>query len=79
VPVLLLAGDADPLDPPGSVRGWRSVFPNGRLVTVPGLAHGVIAYGCLRLVVARFVAAASVRGFDAGCARRVPLPPFELR
>ena len=45
---------------------------------MPGLAHGVIAYGCLRLVVARFVAAGSARGLDAGCARRVPLPPFEL-
>ena len=43
-----------------------------------GLAHGVIAYGCLRLVVARFVAAGHARGLDASCARRVPLPRFEL-
>ena len=49
VPVLLLAGDADPQDPPANVAGWRRAFPNGRLVSVPGLAHGVIAYGCLRL------------------------------
>jgi pimeloyl-ACP methyl ester carboxylesterase len=78
VPVLLLAGSADPLDPPASAVGWRSVFPNGRLVTAPGLAHGVVAYGCLRLVVARFIAAGSARGLDGGCALRVPLPPFEL-
>jgi hypothetical protein len=45
---------------------------------VPGLAHGVIAYGCLRLLVARFVAAGSARDLDASCARRVPVPPFEL-
>jgi pimeloyl-ACP methyl ester carboxylesterase len=78
VPVLLLAGGADPQDPPPNLRGWRGTFPNGRLISVPGLAHGVVAYGCLRLVVARFVAAGTTRGLDAGCARRVPLPPFEL-
>jgi pimeloyl-ACP methyl ester carboxylesterase len=78
LPVLLLAGNADPQDPPGNVAGWRRAFPNGRLISVPGLAHGVIAYGCLRLVVARFVAAGSVRRLDARCASRVPLPRFEL-
>jgi pimeloyl-ACP methyl ester carboxylesterase len=78
VPVLLLAGDADPQDPPANVAGWRHAFPAGRLVRVPGLAHGVIAYGCLRLLVARFVAAGTARGLDIRCASRVPLPRFEL-
>ena len=79
VPVLLLAGDDDPQDPPANLAGWRKTFPGGRLVSVPGLAHGVIAYGCLRLVTARFVAAGTARGLDTSCARRVPLPRFELR
>jgi pimeloyl-ACP methyl ester carboxylesterase len=78
VPVLLLAGDADPQDPPANLAGWRRMFPNGRLVTVGGLAHGVIAYGCVRLVVARFVAAGTARGLDATCARGVPVPRIEL-
>jgi pimeloyl-ACP methyl ester carboxylesterase len=78
VPVLLLAGDADPQDPPANLAGWRREFPKGRLLVVHGLAHGVIAYGCLRLVVARFVAAGNVSGLDARCAGRVPLPSFEL-
>jgi pimeloyl-ACP methyl ester carboxylesterase len=78
VPVLLLAGGADPQDPPDNLRGWQAIFPAGRLITVPGLAHGVIAYGCLRLVVARFVAAGSARGLDSRCARRTQVPPFEL-
>jgi pimeloyl-ACP methyl ester carboxylesterase len=79
VPVLLLAGDDDPQDPPANLAGWRKTFPSGRLIGVPGLAHGAIAYGCLRLVTARFVAAGTARGLDASCARRVPLPRFELR
>jgi pimeloyl-ACP methyl ester carboxylesterase len=78
VPVLLLAGSADPLDPPANLSGWRTAFPNGRLVTVPGLAHGVVAYGCLRLLVAHFVDVGSARGLDASCARHVELPRFEL-
>jgi pimeloyl-ACP methyl ester carboxylesterase len=79
VPVLLLAGDDDPQDPPANLAGWRKAFPDGRLISVAGLAHGVIAYGCLRLVTARFVAAGTARALDASCAHRVPLPQFELR
>ena len=40
--------------------------------------YRTIAYGCLRLLVARFVAAGTTHGLDARCARHVPLPPFEL-
>jgi pimeloyl-ACP methyl ester carboxylesterase len=78
VPVLLLAGDSDPQDPPANLSGWRRTFPDGRLIAVRGLAHGVVAYGCLRLVVARFVASGTARGLDASCAERLALPPFEL-
>ena len=31
VPVLLLAGDDDPQDPPANLAGWRKTFPSGRL------------------------------------------------
>ena len=53
-------------------------FPNGRLVTVPGLAHGVVAYGCLRLLVARFVASRRSARTRRRVRARVPLPRFEL-
>ena len=76
-PVLLLAGGADPLDPVGDLRGWPHAFPNGRLVVVAGGGHGEIGYACVQALVAKFVAAASARGLDTTCARRVPLPPFE--
>src|SRR5262249_9488659 len=54
-PVLLLAGGADPLDPAVNLRGWRHVFPNGRLIVVPGAAHGTIEYACVQKLVTRFV------------------------
>ncbi len=77
VPVLLLAGGADPRDPPANLRGWRTAFPNGRLVVVPTAGHGVISTGCLPAVVARFVERGSARGLDTSCVRDVRPPPFE--
>jgi len=75
-PTLLLAGGADPLDPPGNLRGWRRLFPQGQLVVVPGAGHGTVEYGCAQKLIARFVEHASATGLDASCVRHVPLPPF---
>lgn len=75
-PVLLLAGGADPLDPVANLAGWRRVFPDGRLVVVPGAGHGLMEYGCVQTLVARFVTGGTAAGLDTACARRVPLPPF---
>ena len=77
-PVLLLVGGADPVAPVGNLRGWRRAFPNGRLVIVPGVGHGAIAYGCVQQLVARFVADGTARRLDTACVRHVPLPAFEL-
>ncbi len=77
VPVLILAGSDDPQDPVSNLRGWRSAFPNGRLVVALGLGHGAIEYGCLPLLVAQFVERGNARGLDASCVREIPLPPFE--
>jgi pimeloyl-ACP methyl ester carboxylesterase len=75
-PVLLLAGGADPLDPAANLRGWRRVFPRGRLIVVPGAGHGTIEYACVQKLIARFVARGSAAELDPACARHVSLPPF---
>jgi pimeloyl-ACP methyl ester carboxylesterase len=77
VPVLLLAGGADPLDPPANLRGWHTLYPDGRLVVVPGASHGVMQYPCIQALAASFVERATTHGLDAACARHVGLPPFE--
>jgi pimeloyl-ACP methyl ester carboxylesterase len=79
VPTLVLAGAADPQDPAANMKGWRRVFPDGRLVVVPGAAHGAIASGCLPLVAAAFVARGTADDLDTACAEAVRPPPFELR
>jgi len=76
-PVLLLTGAADPLDPVSNLRGWRRAFPNGRLVIVPGAAHGVIDRGCVPKLVAEFVARADAHGLDTACVDHQPTIPFE--
>jgi pimeloyl-ACP methyl ester carboxylesterase len=78
VPALLLAGSADPLDPPANLRGWRKVFPDGRLVVVRGAGHGTLEYGCIQKLVARFVERGRSAGLGAECARHASLPPFVL-
>jgi pimeloyl-ACP methyl ester carboxylesterase len=76
VPTLLLAGGADPLDPPANLRGWRRLFPRGRLIVVPGAGHGTLEYDCVQKLIARFVDRPTVTRLDASCVRDVPLPPF---
>jgi pimeloyl-ACP methyl ester carboxylesterase len=75
-PALLLAGGADPLDPIANLRGWRRLFPHGRLIVVPGAGHGTIEYRCVQELVARFVERSSATGLNSACARHVSLPPF---
>jgi pimeloyl-ACP methyl ester carboxylesterase len=75
-PTLLLAGGADPLDPAANLRGWRRLFPRGRLIVVPGAGHGTLEYDCVQKLIARFVEHASATRLNASCVRHVPLPRF---
>jgi pimeloyl-ACP methyl ester carboxylesterase len=77
VPVLILAGSADPQDPPANMRGWRTFFPRGRLVVVRGATHGVLSAGCAAVVAVQFVDGGSARGLDTSCMRRIEQPRFE--
>jgi pimeloyl-ACP methyl ester carboxylesterase len=75
-PALLLAGSADPLDPTANLRGWRRLFPHGRLIDVPGAGHGTIEYPCLQKLVAQFVDRGNPTGLNPACTRHLSLPPF---
>jgi pimeloyl-ACP methyl ester carboxylesterase len=75
-PVLLLAGSADPLDPPANLNGWQGLFPHGRLIVVNGAGHGTIEYDCVQRLVAQFVDRGTAAALDPACARHVSLPPF---
>ena len=78
-PVLLLSGGLDPATPPRhGERMARALGPMARHVVVANAGHGVMAIGCLRDVVFRFIDAAEAAGalgIDASCAANVPRPP----
>jgi len=78
--VLLLSGGLDPATPPRHAeRVAQALGPNARHVVVPNAGHGVMAIGCMRDVLFRFVDAATdaeALAVDASCAAAVPRPPM---
>jgi len=78
-PVLALSGGIDPATPPRhGERVVRALGPMARHVVVANAGHGVLAIGCVRDVVFRFIDASEDRdalAVDAGCAAGVPRPP----
>jgi pimeloyl-ACP methyl ester carboxylesterase len=78
-PVLVLSGGIDPVTPPRhGERVARALGPLARHVVVANAGHGVMAIGCMRDVVFRFIDAASDRDattVDAECAAHIPRPP----
>lgn len=46
VPVLILAGEADPVTPPAWGRRLLRTMPNARFVQIPGQAHGAMFNRC---------------------------------
>ena len=46
IPVLWLAGDGDPQDPPSNLTGVPSQEPNSRIVVMPAQEHVVGHLGC---------------------------------
>jgi hypothetical protein len=79
VPLLVLAGGADPQDPIGDVSGLRRRFPNARAIVVPGYGHAVGQFGCLGGLVSDFIDRASAVGLRTQCVRVIVPPPFALR
>lgn len=80
-PVLLLSGGVDPATPPRHGNRVAQALGNkAQHVVVPQAGHGVMAVGCMRDVVFRFIMApndAEALPQDAGCAVRIPRPgPF---
>jgi pimeloyl-ACP methyl ester carboxylesterase len=79
VPLLVLAGGADPQDPVSNFPGLRRTFPNARAIVVPDYGHAIGQYGCLGALVSDFVDRASAKGLDTHCVRAIEPPPFALR
>jgi len=54
-PVLVLAGEFDPVTPPRYGKEIVEALPHARLLTAPGQGHAVIGVGCMPKLVGNFV------------------------
>jgi pimeloyl-ACP methyl ester carboxylesterase len=78
--VLVLSGGIDPAAPPRhGARVAEALGAKARHVVVAQAGHGVMALGCMRDVVYRFIDATSddeALALDASCATGIPRPPM---
>jgi pimeloyl-ACP methyl ester carboxylesterase len=82
-PVLVMSGGADPATPPRHGERVAQALAAGhpervQHVVVPEAGHGVMAVGCVRDLLFRFIDAktdAAALPQDAACATRIPRPP----
>jgi pimeloyl-ACP methyl ester carboxylesterase len=79
-PTLVLSGGIDPATPPRhGERIAQALGPQARHVVVPQAGHGVMAIGCMRDLLFRFVDAADAAEalkVDATCVTGIPRPPM---
>ncbi len=76
VPVLLLSGELDPVTPPSWAEDAMRTLTNSRHVVLPGVGHGTSGIGCVRAMMADFVARGSVEGLESKCGESLKRPPF---
>jgi len=76
-PLLLLAGQYDPVTPPRYAGEVAKGLPNARVLILKGQAHSVMAAGCTPRLVEHFVEKLDPKTLDASCLDRLqPTPIF---
>jgi len=67
VPVLLLAGEHDPVTPPRYAEAIARTLLNGRVLKVAGQGHGLLTVGCMPRLLGEFIRTLDAGGLDAHC------------
>ena len=79
VPVLALAGGADPQDPVANLGDLGRHFPDSRTVVFPHIGHQFGVGGCVDQIIVDVVERGTTNGLDTTrCEGAVVVPPFEL-
>ena len=79
VPVLALAGGADPQDPVTNLADLKRHFPDSRIVVLPHQGHDFSFGSACDEMLAGFVDRDTTKDLDTtGCIDSVVVPPFEL-
>ena len=75
VPVLILAGEFDPVTPPKLGQIAAETLPNSSYIEFRAYAHGILGPGCPMEIVAAFLRAPD-HAVDHSCADRLVTPRF---
>jgi pimeloyl-ACP methyl ester carboxylesterase len=75
-PVLLLAGQYDPVTPPRYAEEVAKGLPNARVLVLQGQAHSVMAAGCTPQLIQHFIEKPDPKTLDAGCLDRLQATPI---
>jgi pimeloyl-ACP methyl ester carboxylesterase len=77
LPVLLLAGEHDPVTPARYGEAIVQTLPRGRLLKLAGQGHGLLTVGCVPRLLSEFIRTLDARGLDASCLDVLAqTPPF---
>jgi pimeloyl-ACP methyl ester carboxylesterase len=74
LPILWLAGDGDPQDPPANLTSILTQQPNARIAVIPAQQHVVGYSGCGPQVIAEFVEAGTADSLDTTCIEQAAVP-----
>lgn len=76
VPTLLLSGELDPVTPPSWAEDAKRTLSRSLHVEVPGVGHNTMTVGCVRSLMADFIARGDVAGLEPACGEGLGRPPF---
>lgn len=75
VPVLILAGEDDPVTPPRYGQAIVRTLSRGRLLRVAGQGHGLLGVGCMPRLVSDFIRTLDAPRLDARCLEALAQTP----
>ena len=79
VPILILNGDVDPIDPPANMAGAQELFPNSLSLVMPYQGHSISddrAVSCFWSIEDEFIRAGSAQGLHTDCLKTLRPPAF---
>ncbi len=79
VPVLIVNGEVDPIDPPANMAGAEALWPNSAALVLPYQGHSIsdrTAITCLWSIEDEFIQSGSAQGLHTDCLKSIQPPAF---
>ena len=82
IPVLIINGELDPIDPPENMAGAKELWPNSLSLIGPHQSHSwsnMTEIMCWFSILDQFIISGSVEGLDTTCMQALKAPKFDTR